>query len=336
MSLLASPSIVRSPLPASASEALLVVSRLMRAATAPDGGLVAVREALVREAPALVRAEGAVLLEVGPATHRGVPVAGDLAPGARGTEIEVDGLERRGRAVVVEPEQAAPLEALFAWRPERVVAVSLRPAGHLLLLAGGSFELETAASLADVACAVIEQARAAEDHAHQVARHSALTRAAKSLHEAPDLETLLSRICTEARTILEADLATIYRGTPQDGLMVAATAGGPPEVIGYRLATGGGLAGKVLRRGRSMLTNDYQRIAGLPDDSPFARYRASVAVPFQWSDELRGVLSVGYAREHEVTQDDVALSRRSRSSPPSRARTRAATPASRSRRARTR
>ncbi len=56
-----------------------------------------------------------------------------------------------------------------------------------------------------------------------------------------------------------------------------------------------------------MLTNDYLRIAGLPSGSPFERYHASLAIPFDWSEQLSGILSVGYARPHHATQDDLAL-----------------------------
>ena len=56
-----------------------------------------------------------------------------------------------------------------------------------------------------------------------------------------------------------------------------------------------------------MLTNDYRSIAALPSGSPFERYQASLAIPFEWSEQLRGILSVGYARPHHVSQDDLAL-----------------------------
>ena len=78
-------------------------------------------------------------------------------------------------------------------------------------------------------------------------------------------------------------------------------------MVGIRLEPGAGLAGKVLQTGRPMLTNDYRSIAGLPAGSPFERYHASLAIPFEWSEELRGIISVGYARPHHVTQDDLSL-----------------------------
>ena len=78
-------------------------------------------------------------------------------------------------------------------------------------------------------------------------------------------------------------------------------------MVGIRLEPGIGLAGKVLQSGKPMLTNDYLSIAALPSGSPFERYHASLAIPFEWSEELRGIVSVGYARPHHVTQDDLAL-----------------------------
>ena len=78
-------------------------------------------------------------------------------------------------------------------------------------------------------------------------------------------------------------------------------------MVGIRLEPGIGLAGKVLQSGKPMLTNDYLSIADLPSGSPFERYHASLAIPFDWGEELRGIISVGYARPHHLTQDDLAL-----------------------------
>ena len=57
-----------------------------------------------------------------------------------------------------------------------------------------------------------------------------------------------------------------------------------------------------------MLTNDYQSIAALPAGLAVrARPGRARRSPFEWGDELRGVLTVGYARPHHVSQDDLAL-----------------------------
>jgi diguanylate cyclase (GGDEF)-like protein len=260
----------------SAPAALQAVARLLSAATGDR------RAALLDEARALVGAVAAVLLAVDdPALEdcsRGVALDSALAP-----------------------RLAASLE-------EPVAALLIVPLGsdEVLLLGGDAFsdpDIELARAFAGAAAAAVGHGHAADEQARQ----AALTRAAKALHESLDLETLLTRICREALAILDADLAVVYRGTPEDGLHVAATAGAPPEMVGIRLEPGVGLAGKVLQTGEPMLTNDYRSMAALPDGSPFERYQSSLAIPFEWNEDLRGILSVGYARPRHVDEDDLAL-----------------------------
>ena len=218
--------------------------------------------------------------------------------------IALDGPRPHGRRPPIPRELAALLEQavttllIVPWPTRRCCSAAA---------AFTDPQVELATAFGAAAGAALGHGRAADEQARQVERQAALTRAAKSLHESLDLETLLTRICREALSILDADLAVVYRGTPDEGLHVAATAGAPPEMVGIRLEPGIGLAGKVLQSGKPMLTNDYLSIAALPSGSPFERYHASLAIPFEWSEELRGILSVGYARPHHVSQDDLAL-----------------------------
>jgi diguanylate cyclase (GGDEF)-like protein len=256
----------------SVSAALQAVARLLAAAPGD------IRATLLDEAQALLGATAAAL----------VPLDGPA----------------RTLAATDAPEYAALLEG----GATTLLIVPL--ADEALLLGGSGFstaQVELASAFAAAAGATLGRGRAAAEQARRAERHAALTRAAKSLHESLDLETLLTRICREARAILDADLAVVYRGTLDEGLHVAATAGAPPEMVGIRLEPGIGLAGKVLQSGRPMLTNDYLSIADLPSGSPFERYQASLAIPFEWSEELRGIISVGYARPQHLTQDDLAL-----------------------------
>jgi diguanylate cyclase (GGDEF)-like protein len=260
----------------SASVALRAVARLLSTSNGDR------RAALLREARALVGATAAALIAIDD------PALADAAP-----------------AVALPASRSPRLAALL---DEPVASLLIVPLGtdEMLLLGGDAFtpaDIDLAGAFADAAAAAVGHGRAADEQARQ----AALTRAAKALHESLDLETLLTRICREALAILDADLAVVYRGTPEDGLHVAATAGAPPEMVGIRLEPGVGLAGKVLQSGEPMLTNDYRSIAALPAGSPFERYHASLAIPFEWSEDLRGILSVGYARPHHVGQDDLSL-----------------------------
>jgi diguanylate cyclase (GGDEF)-like protein len=258
--------------PPDAAVALQAVARLLASGTGE------IRHALLDEAQGLLGASSAAL-------------------------VALDGPARTVLAADA-PELAALLDM-------PVTTLLLVPLSDEALLLGGSgftsAQLELASAFGAAAGAALGHGRTADEQARQVERQAALTRAAKTLHESLDLETLLTRICREALTILDADLAVVYRGTPEEGLHVAATAGAPPEMVGIRLEPGIGLAGKVLQTGEPMLTNDYLSIAALPSGSPFERYHASLAIPFEWSEQLRGIISIGYARPHRVTPDDLAL-----------------------------
>ena len=136
----------------------------------------------------------------------------------------------------------------------------------------------------------------------QIAQQAALARAAKSLNESLDLNRVLVRICHEAASILDGDNAVVYRGDGPRRRGVEATYGMPPEAIGYRMAPGTGLAGKVAELGPPA---PDQRLPGpaaaRPTPRCSARSAAALAVPMHWDGELRGVLAVGYTRAHHVT-----------------------------------
>ena len=137
----------------------------------------------------------------------------------------------------------------------------------------------------------------------------ALARAAHSLHESLDLGTVLRRIGREATEILAADVAAVWRGNPLDGIRVEAVHGFPPETIGYELAPGAGLAGRVIQSGKAMIASDYQRMVGgsLHAANPFRDIESVLAVPMEWEGERRGVLAVGYLTPTKITSEALEL-----------------------------
>jgi diguanylate cyclase (GGDEF)-like protein len=297
--------------------ALQAVTRLLT----PGGGpatAAELREALVREAKALVEMPAAVLVRLDDAGRELEVVAGDAAAHARRHALDdvpaLAGLAAtRGAAIAVDGERAQALAPLLDHPdpPRAALLVALRgqdEAGHALVLADSvpravtPEELELAGAFAAAAAASLAQLRATEQHAARTARQEALTRAAKTLNESLDLSTLLARICQEAITVVAADMAIVYRGTEAEGLRAVATVNCPPEAEGYVMAPGAGLAGRVLQSGRAMFTNDYARVA-VPD-GPFARVRASLAVPFEAGDELRGVLSVAWTHAAGIGEEE--------------------------------
>jgi diguanylate cyclase (GGDEF)-like protein len=307
----------------SATDAMQAVTRLLSAAADLQGPDV-VRRRLVGEARDFFGVMRAMLLEVGEGDGRVTAVASSPAVG----------VVRRPLAVAELP----PLElllrqglpALLAQRVEAeqidralggdggagtILLLPMRAGSdvrHVLLLLddeGRGFsevEIGVAGSFAAAAAASLAQMRLAEEQAEQVAQQSALARAAKTLNESLDLNRVLVRICSEAASILDGDNAAIFRGD-SSGLTIEAVFGIPPEAVGYRVAPGVGLSGKVAELDRPLITNDYQELESKPDAALFGEVRSCVAVPMHWDGRLRGVLAVGYHRRQRVTREDMNL-----------------------------
>lgn len=225
---------------------------------------------------------------------------------------------RNCEAALESGDEAARLDAaLGAMHPARgILALPIsfeEDMRHVLVVADGegrSFgdeEIEVARAFAAAASASLANLRMSGEHAGQIAQQGALARAAKSLNESLDLNRVLVRICHEAASILDGDNAVVYRGSAEDGMTIEATYGLPPEAIGFVMEPGMGLSGKVAARDRSLLSNDYQELPDPADAALFGEVRSCMAVPMHWDGELRGVLSVGYRRDHRVTNRELKL-----------------------------
>ncbi len=304
--------------------ALQAVTRLLGVAADLEGQD-AVGARLVSEAREFFGVTRAVLLCVD--AGREAVHAMAASPLAELTEaaIAVDAFDALSQVVTLdagpvglEGEEAARLDReLGSGTPARtLLAVPMPSTGvvlHVLVLSDaegrefGPEEIEVATVFATAAGASLAQMRLAEDHAGQSAHQAALARAARTLNESLDLNRVLVRICHEAASILDGDIAVIYRGDGAEGVTVEATYGMAPEAIGYRMAPGAGLAGKVAELDEPLLTNDYQGLSQRPDRNLFGDVRGSIAVPMHWGGELRGVLSVGYRRAHHVTADHLGM-----------------------------
>jgi len=212
--------------------------------------------------------------------------------------------------LALSPEECGVLTAALAPGAPAGAGQLVAVGADVLLLAGARARAGDEALgevFVNTAAAALGAVRAVADHEAHTARQLALTRAAKTLNESLDLETLLGRICEEAIGLLDADHAAAFRGTHASGFVVGGVAGLPPEFVGVPLEPGTGLAGQVVEHERPMLTNDYQQTTVVPPGSPFGRVQASLGVPFGWDDELRGVLSVGWERSHRVDAADLAV-----------------------------
>ncbi len=295
---------------------LVAVSRLLAATT--EGDADDIHATIVGEACECFGAAGAVLIAQEPG--RRVRVLGGAAPTERGLDdhpLLAEMLDRRLRLVRPDAERMHELDGLTGERRGSGLLLLLRSVDRLdgaLLLhehparAMSAVDGEVATAFADAAAAALDRLRAVEEQARIAHQQQALTRAAKSLNESLDLETVLARICAEAVTVMGADVAVVYRGSRQDPLVLTAGHGVPPEAIGWEMPLGAGLAGKVVVHGRAMLTNDYRRIAELPADAPLPpTITSAMSAPMEWDGALRGVLTVGYAESRPMTQADLAL-----------------------------
>jgi len=307
------------PKTCSPSDAVLAVSRLL----APAGGSAdpeSVRKAVVREAAQFFRVPAVLLLALEDSDRRARVIASTGGGAVHDAVHEVGLLPALGELVAgrlarlaLTEEDAGALVALLAPGAPAGAGQLVAVGTDVLLLTGGApcayFRGDGALGevFVNAASAALGAVRMVAVHEEHMARQLALTRAAKTLNESLDLETLLGRICEEAIGLLDADNAAVYHGTPAGGFVVGGIAGLPPEFVGLPLEPGAGLAGQVIERGQPMLTNHYQQTAVIPPGSPFKRVQSALAVPFGWDDDLHGVLSVGWERIHRVGSEELAV-----------------------------
>ncbi len=290
--------------------ALVAVSRLLAAATDGDAG--DIRATIVGEACELFGADRAELLiqEAG----RRLRIAEDAAHDLDAHPVLGELIDRRLRLARVGAARMGELDgladgtgALLLLLREQNRLDSVLVISGLAAQAVDAFDAEVATAFADAAAAALDRGRALAEHQRQARQQQALTRAAKSLNESLDLDTVLARICAEAARVTEADVTGVYRGAHDEPLVLSHAQGLPPESIGWTMPPGTGLAGKIVRQGRAMMTNDYARVAGLPADSPLPPIRSAMGAPMAWDDALRGVLTVGFQDTRTLSASDLAV-----------------------------
>jgi diguanylate cyclase (GGDEF)-like protein len=285
----------------SACDSLALVARVLALASQP--GEDALAGALAEEARGLLGVPAATLLSLperagnARVAASGGPVRAVPSPalGAASDLVASGDAFARMRGETAEAV-AGPLGIGFA--PAELLLVRLPGRGPRVLAVATSADeppdLELTIAFAEAAAAAFAHQATGAEHRQEAHQHVALARAAKTLNESLDLSTLLGRICQEAAALIGADSAVVYRVTDTDELAVEAAHGLPPEQIGFRMAPGVGLAGKVLLEDRPMMTDDYERVGRPPAGSPWVGVEASMAVPVHWGGQLRGVLSVAY------------------------------------------
>jgi hypothetical protein len=192
---------------------------------------------------------------------RVLPLAGqddEEALAAALAELARELLGAPAAAVVATADADARADALRASHGE-VAAVPL-PAGappRILLLAGPPERLasgdcrEAATAVAELAAAAFTQQAERMAERRRAALQAALATAGRSLQQSLDVSTLLTRICREAALVVGADAAVVWRAADEE-LVVEAAHGRPPEVVGWRMPAGAGVAGRALAEQRTL------------------------------------------------------------------------------------
>jgi diguanylate cyclase (GGDEF)-like protein len=158
-------------------------------------------------------------------------------------------------------------------------------------------------SLVDQAAAGLARLEAERREAAAGAQDRALVRAARALNASLDLQEVLRTLSREACLAVGADLAGVYLGDAEHGVVATAGHNVPDEWHGIELAANEGAAGRALSQGRPWSTNDYQgEIA--PPHPMMQRFRTALAVPMAWNEQPKGALSVGWTSMRRITADD--------------------------------
>jgi signal transduction histidine kinase len=123
------------------------------------------------------------------------------------------------------------------------------------------------------------------------------------------LDDVLSAIAAQATALLNADASAIFQ-LRDDCLVLAASYNMPHQFVGYRLESGEGAAGEVVRTGRTLRIDDYAvEWQGTPD-LPLAHSTfGSVAVaPLISAESTQGILLVVQGRQGKIfSEEDVRL-----------------------------
>jgi diguanylate cyclase (GGDEF)-like protein len=118
---------------------------------------------------------------------------------------------------------------------------------------------------------------------------SRLLDAVRRLNESLDPSRVLVRVCEEATRLLDAESASVFLGSPGDGVRAEATYGRPAERLGEEVRPGDGLVGRVVELDEATLAP------------------GAAAVPLRWDGRLRGALVVGFDAARDGSQEQLAL-----------------------------
>ena len=144
-----------------------------------------------------------------------------------------------------------------------------------------------------------------QEFADAVRRADILQRVIGSISSGLALEPLLTNILDSAVTLIEATHGTIglvlQRGEVQVVRTIAAH-NMPPEELGAEMVSGVGLAGRVLRDGRTIRLNRYGDL-DIPTLPELANHSV-IGVPIRWGDRMIGFFGLGNEAPNRFNERD--------------------------------
>jgi signal transduction histidine kinase len=133
-----------------------------------------------------------------------------------------------------------------------------------------------------------------------------LQRVISSISSGLELEPLLSKILDSAVTLIQATHGTIglvvARGDGQ-AIRTVAVYNMPEEEFGAEMTSGMGLAGNVLRDGRTIRLDRYGELE--QPTLPELAEHSVIGVPIRWGEEMIGFFGIGAESPHRFNERDV-------------------------------
>ncbi len=152
--------------------------------------------------------------------------------------------------------------------------------------------------LAEHAAIAIHNARIFASEQRRSRELAALQEVSLELSRKLEVGDILHSVTERAVLLLDATSSGLYTFDPGEGeLEMAASHNLPARHVGTRLKLGEGLAGQVAQSREPRWVDDYRTFAGRADEYALAGFRAVVAVPLLYGDDLLGVLDVLHGAE---------------------------------------
>lgn len=159
---------------------------------------------------------------------------------------------------------------------------------------------------------VTEHKRIEAELREQHDRMASLYQIGQAITSTLDLEEVLERVASSARTVLKSEIVWILLYEEADDELVIAAINGPPvgPPVGTRLPTTTGISGWVWRTGQPALIDDVRKdphFCDSIDNLPGLNLHSLVAVPLQHRNRNIGVIAAANRANRSFDTYDVAM-----------------------------